>query len=305
MSRTIEIAMQPDKRRPFLERIGRIEGIAGISVLAGGSTRPPGDIVTVKACNEAAEQVLDAVDALGILDGGSFTLSEPAAMVAPAQQRALQHETNEAPWEEMQSLFRRNTNLSINYLALMLLSGAVAGIGLLQDKLHLVIGSMLVCPGFEPLVRMNFGLWTGHHREALKGLLSVSVGYGLLALGGALGCLIVLTFDAATVARLSTLEWLAYWTSGGWYAVGIATLAGIAGTLVVNSHRTVFGAGVMVLVGLIPSMAAVGLGLAAGEPAVALMGLARWSLDAACVLAGSFFAMGWKRLVVHRRRPVY
>ncbi|WP_230530371.1 DUF389 domain-containing protein [Microvirga roseola] len=305
MSRTIEITIPPEKRQTLIERIQGREGIVGIAVQTGVSLSPPGDIVTVQATNKAVEEILRIIEDLNILESGSFVLSEPAALVAPSQRKAIEHQTNEAAWEEMQSLLRRDTSLTVNFLSLMTLSGAIAAVGLLQDTLHLVIGAMLVAPGFEPLVRIVLGPPSGAWHVSRAGLAATLVGYLMLAFGAAVGLLIAVPLDPTVPADLSNQQWIRYWTSFKWSGAIVAVFGGLAGTVIVNSRRTVFAAGVMIALALVPSMAIAGMALVIGDFPLMLQALARWGMDVACVLLASSLAMTLKRLLMHRRKALF
>lgn len=304
MSRIIEVTVTPAQRGRFVDRIRGCDGIAGIVVHEGASILPPGDVVSVRASNEAVEAVVEAIGRLGIAETGTVTIDEPNTLLAPAQREAIVREGNEASWEEMEALLRRDTNLSINYLVLMTLAGAIAGVGLIQDELHIVVGAMLVAPGFEPLLRIVFGPVSGAWQAAWRGVLSASFGYLLLALGAALATLIVLQIGPPVPPDPAHHEWIAFWTSAAWPDVVVALLAGLAGAIIINSQRTVFAAGVMVALALVPSMAIAGMGLAVGDLGLARDGFVRWAIDAACVLATGSAVMLAKRVFMHPRRAL-
>lgn len=83
----------------------------------------------------------------------------------------------------MRALLRRDTNRGFNYLALMVLAGGIAAIGLLTDTLHVVIGAILVAPGFEPFVRIAFGIPEQEREDLRMGLRYTAAGYFGLAAG--------------------------------------------------------------------------------------------------------------------------
>jgi len=58
---------------------------------------------------------------------------------------------------------------------------------------------------------------------------------------------------------------------------------------------------VMVALALVPSMALVGVGLASGNPGLALGGLLRWGVEVTCVLVAGGTVLAIKRRVLHHR----
>ncbi len=275
-------------------------GVAGVALYRGVAAGSGGDVLAVDLTNDAALGVLAHLDRTGLLEAGSVTVSEPSVVVSAGEARPLEEEGNEAAWEEMGSLMRRESNLSANYLLLMGLAGAIAAVGMVTDTLHVVVGAMLVAPGFAPLLRIAFSL-LGPRRDTWAGVKSAGVGYLALALGAALGMAVALALHGNTAADLPRLHWVGYWSRVEATGVVTSLLAGIAGGVVTSSRQTVFATGVMVALALVPGMALVGMGLGSGNPGVALGGLARWAVEALCVLTGGGATLAAKRWLLHRR----
>ena len=61
MSRTITIALPPEKRRELVADLD-IEGVVSITALPGASLKPPGDVLIVGVTNEGMQRVLGIVD---------------------------------------------------------------------------------------------------------------------------------------------------------------------------------------------------------------------------------------------------
>ena len=301
MPRTVEVTVAPERREALLDRVGKIDGVAAVLVYPGVSRQPPGDLVVVRGTNQAAEGTTRTAVELGLLDDGCLTITEPLGLIAGKRRKAIVDDASDSTWEEMDTLLRRDSNPSHNFLALMLLAGAVAGAGLTLDMLHIVIGAMLIAPGFEPLVRIAVGTAGGLGDAARRGVSATLIAYLVLAVGAAAGMLATVWLDPGiSLASISEQSWVRYWTSFNWTGAIIAILAGLAGAIVVNSHQTVFATGVMIALALIPSMAIFGMGLAAGEPDLAVRGLGRWGVDVACVIAASLAVFAIKRRLVGR-----
>ena len=301
MPRSVHITVPSDRRGALLERLQEADGTVAIVVHLDASHQPEGDLVTVRGTNDAANSVVRIVTEMGLVEDGVVAIDEPVGLVSGARRRKLDGDTSEASWEEMDTLLRRDANPSHNFLALMFLAGAVAGVGLFVDTLHIVIGAMLIAPGFEPLVRVCVGVASGLPDTARRGALGVQVGYIAVAAGGAVGAVSAAWADPTLgLNAMFDGNWVQYWTSFSRTSVIVAFVAGLAGAIVVNSHQTVFATGVMIALALIPGMAVFGAGISAGQFALALQGLSRWGIDAACVLTACLVVFGIKRAILRR-----
>jgi hypothetical protein len=191
MPRQIEFAGSTDHCRRLLDALKEHPGIARITLQSGASIHPEGDVLTVEAANQASGEVVNALSDMGLLTTGAVTISEPNATIAPDAARSIDEEGNDAIWEEIGAMMRQDTNPSFNFLALMALAGAVAAFGIVSDTIHIVVGAMLIAPGFEPLLRVVFGA-LGDWHSAVAGLKATVAGYLVLALSAGLAVLVAL-----------------------------------------------------------------------------------------------------------------
>lgn len=141
MHRSVHIAIPSERRELLLERLQKADGIVAIAAHLGASHQPDGDLVTVRGTNDAAISVVRIVSDPGLAEDGVVAIAEPVGLVSAVRRRKLDGDTSEASWEEMDTLLRRGANPSHNFLALMFLAGAVAGVGLFVDTLHIVVGA--------------------------------------------------------------------------------------------------------------------------------------------------------------------
>ncbi|WP_372617487.1 DUF389 domain-containing protein [Falsiroseomonas sp.] len=301
MSRKIELSLAPELRVRIMQRLQEMPGVASVTLQVGASVSPPGDVVSIDATNEAALAILGMLDEAGVFEEGSVTLGEPTAIIAPRHLQELDRQGNEAAWEEMGEQLRRDTNVTRNFLLLMGTSGAVAAFGLVSDTLHIVLGAMLIAPGFEPLLRVLFGIM-GHRHAAGAGLRSSLAGYLAMAAGAAAALPLALLLQGRAAADLPGLHWAGYWSSVQASGIAVSLVAGVAGATIVSARLTVFATGVMVALALVPSMALVGVGLASGNPGLALGGLLRWGVEVLCVLLAGGTVLALKRRFLHHRR---
>ncbi|MFC7704217.1 DUF389 domain-containing protein [Plastorhodobacter daqingensis] len=300
MPRRIEFSGTPEDCATLLNRVQDCEGVARISLQPGAALRPRGDILTLEVANQTSARIVNILDELGLLHAGAVSIGEPNATIRADAARSINEEGNDAIWEEIGAMMRQDTNPSFNFIALMALAGAVAAFGIVSDTLHVVVGAMLIAPGFEPLLRVVFGL-LGDRHSAIAGVKSTALGYLALALAAGLATPLALAVNDMEAAQLAQGYWANYWS--GIQAGGVATsfLAGIAGGVIVSSRLKVLATGVMVALAIIPGMALIGMGLASGNPDIALGAAGRWAVEVACVILGGGAILLLKRVTLHRR----
>lgn len=123
MPRRINITISPEMRTRITDHLASQSGIASITLHCGAEVGSDADVLSIDTTNNAALALVGCLDRIGALKDGSVTISEPTVVVSAGEARSLEEEGNEAIWEEIGSLMRRESNLSINYLLMMTLSG--------------------------------------------------------------------------------------------------------------------------------------------------------------------------------------
>lgn len=300
MPRILAVTLSSEKTGPLIEQIRTLKNVVGVSLQRDGSLDPPGDIVTIATNNEGMRDIFKVLDDLNVLDGGSVTTSEPRSLISPPHQNSIDTETNETVWDEMASLLRQDTNFSGNFLMLMALAGAVAAAGLWTNTVHIVVGAMLIAPGFEPLLRIPFGFIGGPRALATRGLLASLAGYACLALGAGLTFLLLRGVDSSQSPDLHTRSWVAYWSHLTPTGVVVAIMGGVTGAIVITTQRSTLTAGVMIALALIPTMALFGMAGISGDWELAGKALVLWAVNVIAVLVASAITFGLKQLLIHR-----
>ncbi|HEV7436257.1 MAG TPA: DUF389 domain-containing protein [Pseudorhizobium sp.] len=303
MPRQIEFAGSPEECRLLLDALKEHPGVARITLQTGASLSPDGDVLTIEAANQASLEIFNILSDHDLLRRGAVTVSEPNATIRVEASRSIDEEGNDAIWEEIGAMMRQDTNPSFNFLALMAIAGAVAAFGIVSDTIHVVVGAMLIAPGFEPLLRIVFGT-VSDRQSVVAGCKSAAAGYLVLAVAAGLAMLVALPLNGKAAADLADGYWANYWSSIAGSGVATSLLAGIAGGVIVSSRMKVLATGVMVALALIPSMALIGMGVAAADLDLAGGAAARWAVEVACVLFGGGAILVAKWFLLHRRRPL-
>ena len=252
MSRMVQVSISSDMTERIVGELHGTDGVVGISLQRGASLKPPGDVITVQATNDAFES-LQVLLASFTGESGTVLTSEPQSLVSPVAQPQIDEQTNEASWPEMAALLRRETNVSSNYIMAMFFSGIVASGGLWSDTLHIVIGAMVIAPGFEPIIRVPFGILARERRSWTTGLKSTALGYLALVLGAATAALIAMLIGVTPDGDLNSRHWVRYWSSIEPMSIVVALAASGAGAAIIAAQRSVLTAGVMIALALVPS----------------------------------------------------
>lgn len=180
------------------------------------------------------------------------------------------------------------------------LAGAVAAFGIVADTIHIVVGAMLIAPGFEPLLRVVYGV-LGDRHSITAGLRANAYGYLALAASAAVATPFALVLSGTTVDQLAAGHWANYCSRIEASGIATSLVAGLAGGIIVSSRMKVLGTGVMVALALIPAMALVGMGIATGLPHLIFGGASRWVAEVLCVLMGGGLIILLKRKLLYRR----
>lgn len=307
MARIVSITVPPELADELIPEFDGVGQVAGIQRQRGASVAPPGDVLSVLVPNRSLHPLLLLLDRfeVGKRPGTSYTLSEPMALVERDTVPTLLRESTEAPWEEVEQLLARESNMTVNGLLLMAVAGALAAMGISTGALHIVIAAMVIAPGYEPLTRLALGLVAGGS-AVRRGLEDTLKAYGSLLLGATFATLVLPALGVTPLVGpdkyLSSESLVSYWTSLEPGSLLLSLIAAAAGAILVSINQTVLTAGVMIGLALIPAAALAGTALVSGAPSLAGQALLRWALDVLLVLLASLAVLGWKHHTIQKGR---
>ncbi len=185
------------------------------------------------------------------------------------------------------------TDTDVPFFAVLLLSGAIATLGLVLNSTAVVIGAMLVAPLLGPLLGLSLALAVGDGRLFAQTAAAILLGAaGIVALAAVLTLALpfqTVTDEIVSRTRPTTLDLL------------IAVFSGLAGAVVTASREARLSAsipGVAVAVALVPPLGVAGFGIAVGQWAYTRGALLLFGANlAGIVLSGMamFFLIGMHR----------
>jgi uncharacterized hydrophobic protein (TIGR00341 family) len=192
-------------------------------------------------------------------------------------------ETRESLYEEVE----KSTRLDLNYLVLVMLSTAVAAIGLIQNNIAVVIGAMVIAPLLGPNLALSLGTALGDIplvRKSVKTLLA-----GIL-----MAVFLSAVIGSFCPSDLSSPELMSR-TKAGLDSVVLALASGAAAAMSLTTGLSSVLVGVMVAVALLPPAATLGIMLGQGETGLAVSAGLLLAVNIVCVNLASkivFFVKG-------------
>ncbi len=252
--------------------------------------------VTAEVDAEAAEQVLDSLETLGIPPDEIGLARRNWIQPAGAQVTAAAV----LMWADVLSAARMESRVVFRHLGLMFVAGIIAGYGVVIDNPILIVGAMAVSPDLVPLIAASVGIVSGRWRLVRRGTATLVIGLGLATVA-AFG--VVELLDSLGV--LPTVDvargLMASFTEVGVGTVGVALAAGVAGVLAFES-RAGAAVGVAISVTTIPAAAMAGVTAGLGEWSLAWGALGLLGVNLICLIVAGVATLIVQRFIGRRSR---
>ena len=136
--------------------------------------------------NRGQHELVRRLDRWGVGDtnASSYVTSELKSVISPQVAGTMGSERSDLAWEEIELLFGKEANMTANAILVMVASGAVAAVGIATNAVHVVVGAMVIAPGFVPIQRIALGI-TARSGAWRRGLAHTGIAYAALILGAA------------------------------------------------------------------------------------------------------------------------
>lgn len=286
--RSVTISLPADRASLLVEELSTFDGTLTLSQQRQASVRPPGDVVTVEVLDRSVSTLFGVLSRYGAGkdDGVSVTTSEPTGMVSASSSAALADDPASSSLEEVETMLEREASIGANKAMAMAAAGAVAAVGILTNSVHLVIGAMVIAPGFEPFLKVALRV-TGRGRSFRHGFIDIAVGWCVLAVGAAATTLVLrwlgVSLGSQSGGYLAQGALESYWRELTASATVVTVVGAAAGAILVMANRPVLTAGVMIALALVPGAALIGIAMAEADLSLAVDGAVRWAHDAVIV----------------------
>jgi len=192
--------------------------------------------------------------------------------------------------EELHSDMEAGGKLTFDFLVLVFLSSIVAGIGLIQNDVAIIIGAMVIAPLLGPNLALSFGAALGDKELFSKAIITNVVGIGFTLIISALAGVFI------PEATVTGSEELMSRTNVSYASIALALAAGGAAVLSLTTGVSSALVGVMVAVALMPPAVALGL----------TIGNAQWNLalGTTLLLATNIVCINLAALTVFRLKGI-
>ena len=232
--------------------------------------RPGGDLFLCDVAREDASVVIAELRELGLDRVGSIALEPMSALVSDAarlaEEAAVGSPADAVVWETVEQQTSESAELSMSYLAFMVIATMIAALGIIQDSQILIIGAMVVGPEFGPLAGLSVALIQRQGALARRSLRALVIGFPTAIAGAFLLTLVLRALDSAPESlRELSRPFTLFISHPDEYAVLVALLAGTAGALSLSTAKSGALVGVLISVTTIPAAANVGVAAAYGD----------------------------------------
>ncbi|MDH5388503.1 MAG: TIGR00341 family protein [Gammaproteobacteria bacterium] len=229
---------------------------------------------------ENRQLVLDELqEALQTSSGARIIILPVETVLSSDKNTKEQNKTNKGSSiisrEEIFSHVEKGAQLNQNFFVLVVLSSIVAGIGLLENNIAVIIGAMVIAPLLGPNIAFSLGSSLGETRLMWQSLKAIASG-------------IILAIVVATIIGLiwplpiETQEVLIR-TEANYAGTAIALASGAAAALSLVTGTSGVLVGVMVAVALMPPAVTIGLMLSIGNLPLALGAALLLAVNIVCI----------------------
>jgi uncharacterized hydrophobic protein (TIGR00271 family) len=258
----LRLSVRPEHATSVAERLDRTGGVRRLVSSPSGAT---GDEVVLSAdvVPSGADEVMEILEDLEVHpDDFLLARTEVIAPSSVGPRRAT--EVDGFAWVTVMGEARANSRPLARYLALMIVAGIIAGLGVLEDNAILVVGAMAVSPDLLPICSTCVGIVGRRWPLARRAFLTLTVG---LALAVAVSAVMTALLDATGIISgefrvgergLGSLANVDYST------VLVALAAGVAAMLAFETRASA-SVGVAISVTTVPASAFMGVAIGAGE----------------------------------------
>jgi uncharacterized hydrophobic protein (TIGR00271 family) len=263
------IAPEPEVH-DALELLCETDSVLNVVHLHGASRKPAGDVILCDVAREAASVVIADLKELGIAHSGSIAVEELDSAISErfdAAERAAPGLPSDAVvWEEVESRTSENTELSVSFVAFLVLAMQIAAVGIVLDQTILIVGAMVVGPEFGPLAGICVAIVNARRDLAKRSLTALALGFPP-AIAVTLLSTVVLSAVGLFPEEFTQRDhpFTEFISKPDLLSLFVAMVAGSAGVLSLTSAKSGALIGVLISVTTIPAAANIGVAAAYGE----------------------------------------
>lgn len=279
--------------------------VANVAHLPGASLKPEGDLLLCDVAREEVSVVVERLRRLGLHEDGSISIDTVDTTISHGATGAIEaapgSPSDAVIWEEVEARTSETAELSVSFVAFMVLATLIAGVGILTDSQILIIGAMVVGPEFGPLAGLCVALVQRQTDLVRRSARALAVGFPIAILATFIFTLVLraagIAPDAINVARPSTI----FISHPDAFTVLVALLAGTAGLLSLTTAKSGALMGVLISVTTIPAAANVGAAAAYATWGEVRGALAQLALNLTCIVIAGVATLAVQRRAFRQR----
>jgi uncharacterized hydrophobic protein (TIGR00271 family) len=284
--------------------------VCNLIYLERAAKRPEGDVILCDVAREDASVIVSDLKELEIHREGSIAMEDIDSQISDAAHAAEEAAAGSAAdavvWEEVESRTSENIELSVPFLAFMVLAMLIAAAGIFLDQPILIIGAMVVGPEFGPIAGLCVAAVQLRGDLAKRSSTALAVGFpvGIIA---TFAVALIFKTTGLTSADFATKDhpFTQFISSPDFFSFFVAYLAGTAGVLSLTTAKSGALIGVLISVTTIPAAANIGVAAAYTDWPEFWGALGQLSLNLSAILLAGIGTLYIQRLLYQRRRRAH
>lgn len=265
--RLVQISVPAEQQESYLEVLRELQ--LGYTITAGAGEQQGRVVINFVVPADAVEHVFTNLEAAGF-DKETYTVSIDAEFANFEHVDEVQNRWGKTPnrlapaaLRSKAKDLRRNTR---SYVWMMILSAIVATAGLLLGSPAVVVGSMVIAPIVSPALTASVGAVRNDRDMFIQSINMQALGLGIAIVTATVFSLVIRQIDVVPgTLAIEQMELVALRLSPSILSLAVGLAAGAAGAYGLATKGSATIVGVMIAAALIPTAAAVGIGLAWGN----------------------------------------
>jgi uncharacterized hydrophobic protein (TIGR00271 family) len=292
-----------------LDLLSATPSVCNVVYLPRAAYKPEGDVILCDVAREDASVILGDLRELNVHKEGSIAMETVDTAVsdaaAEAAEAAAGTPSDAVVWEEVEARTSENTELSISFLAFMVIAMLIAAVGIILDQPILIVGAMIVGPEFGPLAGLMVATVELRGHLARRSLLALAVGFPV-GIAVTMGVTLVIKWTGLGPDTIENRPFTDFISHPDFFSFMVAYLAGVAGVLSLTSTKSGALIGVLVSVVTIPAAANIGVAAAYADWTEFGGAVAQLSINLPSILlAGITTLYVQRRFYLARKRKHY
>jgi uncharacterized hydrophobic protein (TIGR00271 family) len=288
-----------------LDLLKAVPSVSNVIYLERAAQRPEGDVILCDVAREDASVIISDLRELDIHKEGSIAMefvdSEISEAAERAERAAMGLPSDAVVWEEVEARTSENTELSVSFLAFMVIAMLIASVGIMLDQPILIVGAMVVGPEFGPIAAACVAAVELRGHLAKRSLAALGIGFPL-GIAVTFAVTLILKWTELAPDEIQDRPFTAFISHPDFFSVFIAYLAGAAGVLSLTSTKSGALIGVLVSVVTIPAAANIGVAAAYSDWSEFGGAVAQLSLNLGGMMLSGITTLWVQRLFYRARR---